>query len=59
MPKRRMAEQEERSDAALEEGIAEADRGELVPHEKVGEWIKSLRTAKPMRPPKPKPSACG
>jgi predicted transcriptional regulator len=59
MGKRNPAAHEEISDAALEEGIAQADRGELVAHEKVGDWIKSLRTTKPTRPPKPKRSPCG
>jgi hypothetical protein len=59
MGKRNPAADEEVSDAALEEGIAQADRGELVAHERVGEWIKSLRTTKPLRPPRLKRRSCG
>ncbi len=37
---------------AVEEGIREADAGELVDHERVIEWINSLGTDNEMESPK-------
>lgn len=36
---------------AIEEGIAAADRGELVAHEDVGKWIASLGSKRPKTRP--------
>jgi len=37
----------------IKEGIRDADAGRTVPHAKVKEWTRSLRTRKPLRRPKP------
>jgi predicted transcriptional regulator len=36
----------------IKEGIRDADAGRTVPHAKVKEWARSLRTRKPFRRPK-------
>lgn len=38
--------------AEIKEGIAEADAGRLVPHEKVAAWVDSWRRAKRKRRPR-------
>jgi predicted transcriptional regulator len=37
---------------AIEEGIAAADRGELVDHQAVSEWLESWGTAGELEPPR-------
>jgi len=39
--------------AEIKEGIAEADAGRLVPHEKVAAWVDSWSRAKRKRRPRP------
>jgi RHH-type transcriptional regulator, rel operon repressor / antitoxin RelB len=36
----------------IKEGIRDADAGRTVPHTRVREWARSLRTGKPLRRPK-------
>jgi RHH-type transcriptional regulator, rel operon repressor / antitoxin RelB len=36
----------------IKEGIRDADAGQTVPHVKVKEWARSLRTEKPLRRPR-------
>ncbi len=35
----------------IEEAIAAADRGEVIPHEKIRSWVDSLHTDKPLAKP--------
>ena len=39
---------------AINEGIAAADRGDTVPHDKVKAWARSLGTRRALRHPKSK-----
>jgi len=38
--------------AAIEQGIKAADRGDVVPHNKVKAWAKSLGTWRELPPPR-------
>jgi RHH-type rel operon transcriptional repressor/antitoxin RelB len=40
--------------AAIDEGIAAAERGELIPHEEVKAWAESLGTENELPLPRPK-----
>lgn len=44
---------------AVQEGIASADAGELIPHEDVEAWIDSWDTDHELPPPEPKRRALG
>jgi len=35
----------------IEKAIASADRGKLIPHDKVKAWVKSLSTENPLQKP--------
>lgn len=41
-------------EAQIRAGIEEADRGELVEHEEVAEWMRSLGTENPLPRPEPR-----
>lgn len=41
-------------EAQIRAGIEEADRGALVPHEEVAEWMRSLGTDNPLPRPEPR-----
>ncbi len=44
-------EEEELRHRMTLEGLAAADAGELVAHEEVEKWVRSLKTDKPLPPP--------
>ncbi|ACO34026.1 ribbon-helix-helix protein, copG family [Acidobacterium capsulatum ATCC 51196] len=44
-------EEEELRHRMTLEGLAAADAGELVAHEEVEKWVRSLKTNKPLPPP--------
>ena len=36
---------------AIGEGLADTDRGDLIPHERVSEWLQSIGTPNELPPP--------
>lgn len=42
---------------AIEEGLAQANRGELIPHEEVKAWVESWGTENELPAPEPKSTA--
>jgi predicted transcriptional regulator len=39
---------------AIEQGLADADAGRVVPHEEVERWLRSWGTENELPPPRPK-----